>query len=159
MLKETFTLPLPPTGNKILRSRGATFKNSKGDQVGSQYSKSKKEWENWIIDLVRYKQKFPGRVWFHYQWHLDYFERRDPDNVVMSCKYIHDALTKAGIIVDDSLKYIKGFQHEFYDLRWQPNGKSKKPYLILIVADYPHINGVEIKPYKLKQLAEMGDLA
>ena len=123
---ETFTLPLPPTGNKILRSRGNTYGNGKY----SQYSKSKKEWENWIIDLVCNKKKFPGMVWFHYKWYLDYFNRRDPDNVTMSCKFIHDALTKAGIIIDDSLKYIKGFQHEFYDLRFQP-GKGKKPYLIL----------------------------
>ncbi len=137
MIKETFTLPLPPTGNKILKSRGATFRNAKGDQIGSRYSKSKKDWEKWIINLVRGKQKFPGRVWFYYRWYLDYFENRDPDNVVMSCKYIHDALTKAGIIVDDSLKYIKGFQHEFHDLRQQIANKGKQPYLVLIITDHP----------------------
>ena len=39
--------------------------------------------------------------------------RRDPDNIASAKKYILDALQKQGILQNDNLKWIKGFEDEF----------------------------------------------
>lgn len=44
--------------------------------------------------------------------------RRDLDNIAFAKKFIQDGLVKAGIIKDDSGRYIKGFSDSFdYDPR------------------------------------------
>jgi Holliday junction resolvase RusA-like endonuclease len=40
--------------------------------------------------------------------------RRDIDNISAGQKFILDALVKAGVIKDDSQKYVKSIRHEFY---------------------------------------------
>ncbi len=37
-------------------------------------------------------------------------KRRDPDNVIFAKKFILDAMVNAGVLVDDSQKWIKGFE-------------------------------------------------
>ena len=39
--------------------------------------------------------------------------RKDPDNFCHSRKYINDGLVKAGILYDDSMKWIKGFKESW----------------------------------------------
>ena len=40
-------------------------------------------------------------------------ERVDPDNVAFAKKFVLDALVKKGVLVNDSRKYIKGFEDDF----------------------------------------------
>lgn len=42
-------------------------------------------------------------------------KRRDVDNIQSSQKFILDALQKAGILVNDSRKYVKQIHHKVYD--------------------------------------------
>jgi Holliday junction resolvase RusA-like endonuclease len=41
--------------------------------------------------------------------------RRDGDNIAAGQKFVQDALVSAGVLTDDSLKYVKGFNHVFRD--------------------------------------------
>jgi Holliday junction resolvase RusA-like endonuclease len=40
-------------------------------------------------------------------------KRRDPDNVMAGQKFIFDGLVKAGVIPNDTWRYIKGITHRF----------------------------------------------
>jgi Holliday junction resolvase RusA-like endonuclease len=40
-------------------------------------------------------------------------KRRDPDNVMAGQKFIFDGLVKAGVIPNDTWRYIKGIAHRF----------------------------------------------
>jgi Holliday junction resolvase RusA-like endonuclease len=56
---------------------------------------------------------------------LTYWEpnaRRDPDNITFAKKFILDGLKEAGVITDDSQKWIKGIDFE----RWYVAGKEDR---------------------------------
>lgn len=42
-------------------------------------------------------------------WH-EKNKRRDPDNVIFAKKFILDAMVNADVLVDDSQKWVKGFE-------------------------------------------------
>ena len=46
--------------------------------------------------------------------------RKDTDNVAFSKKFINDGLVCAGVLLNDSRKYIVGFSDEFYIDRENP---------------------------------------
>ena len=48
-----------------------------------------------------------------YRWYSR-DNRKDIDNVAFAKKFINDGLVKAGVIQNDSRKFIKGFKDEFY---------------------------------------------
>ena len=65
-------------------------------------------------------------AWLAIQSHIPRFEkayfiitwyepdlRRDPDNIMAGQKFIMDGLVQAGVIPDDSQKYIAGIVHRF----------------------------------------------
>ena len=49
--------------------------------------------------------------------------RRDPDNIMAGQKFILDALVQAGVIPNDSQKYIQGILHRFDVDRKNPRVK------------------------------------
>lgn len=49
--------------------------------------------------------------------------RRDPDNITFAKKFILDGLKEAGVITDDSQKWIKGFDYE----RWFVVSMDEQP--------------------------------
>jgi hypothetical protein len=116
-----FTCPLPPTLNdQIRKARTNKFKSAR----------VKKEWTLYIAGLAK-KQKIPqflGQVWLHYEWKLVNFNR-DPDNTSAAAKYINDGLKHAGIIVEDNLKIIQGYDHTF--TKWDEDR------VILTISDSP----------------------
>ena len=56
---------------------------------------------------------------------IDYYEgkRRDVDNIQSSQKFILDSLVEAGVLVDDSQKYVKQIYHRIFN--------SKKEYSVV----------------------------
>lgn len=46
--------------------------------------------------------------------------RRDIDNITAGMKFILDGMVKASVIKDDSQRYVKGVEHEFYVDRVNP---------------------------------------
>lgn len=56
-------------------------------------------------------QDYP--VTITYRWYSKN-KRKDIDNVAFSKKFINDGLVTAGVLEDDSRKYISGFTDEFY---------------------------------------------
>jgi len=79
--------------------------------------KFKKEWTDMIAIYCKQQQilKFIQSV----KIHITYYEqnkRRDVDNIYSSSKYILDGLVQAGILIDDSPKYVCDIKNQIeYD--------------------------------------------
>lgn len=58
------------------------------------------------------KAHFKNPVRMHYTWYEKDL-RRDCDNIAFAKKFIQDAFVKAGILIDDSRRYVKGFTDDF----------------------------------------------
>lgn len=58
------------------------------------------------------KAHFTRPVVMHYTWYEKDL-RRDCDNIAFAKKFIQDAFVKAGILIDDSRKYVRGFTDSF----------------------------------------------
>ena len=60
---------------------------------------------------------------------IDYYEgkRRDVDNIQSSQKFILDSLVEAGVLVDDSQKYVKQIYHRIFN--------SKKEYSVVYLLE------------------------
>lgn len=67
----------------------------------------------WEARLARLKpvQAYPVKI--TYRWYSP-DQRKDTDNVAFSKKFINDGLVEAGILENDSRKFIAGFTDEFY---------------------------------------------
>lgn len=58
-------------------------------------------------------EKFDIPVKIKFSWYIK-DRRKDPDNIVYAKKFILDGLVKAGIIPNDTQRYIKGFADEWF---------------------------------------------
>lgn len=58
------------------------------------------------------KAHFTKPVRIHYTWYEKDL-RRDCDNIAFAKKFIQDAFVRAGILIDDSRRYITGFTDNF----------------------------------------------
>lgn len=101
---------------------------------GNKYlaNKLKKSQEVQILyglSLTSKKCVFTSPVAISITWY-EPNSRRDVDNVVFAKKFILDALVQAGVLKDDSQKYVKSFNE-----------------LVLVDKNNPRIE-VEIKEYK-----------
>ena len=96
-MKTSFTCPLPPTLNEIVREARGHW--SKG-------AKQKKYWTHKISLICFGLPKFPDRVWLSFDW-LVKTRALDPDNISASAKFICDGMTEAGVIAKDSLMIIQ----------------------------------------------------
>lgn len=118
-----FIFPLPPTLNKQI------------DLARDHWSKSsrvKKEWTNKIcaIALDSNSPSFPGLVWLQYTWYVRF--ENDYDNVQAAAKFISDGLVNAGVIKDDSLKYVQSPVIANYE----PVKRATDSKCRLVITDY-----------------------
>ena len=75
------------------------------------YAKMKERYTNEIAWLSK---KLPSceKIALEITWY-EPDHRRDPDNIMVGQKFILDALVHAGVIPNDSQKYIAGIIHRF----------------------------------------------
>lgn len=59
------------------------------------------------LQLKPYEGKYPVDVYF--TWHTN--TRKDSDNIAFVQKFILDGMVKAGLIIDDSPKYVADLHH------------------------------------------------
>lgn len=52
------------------------------------------------------------QLMLHYDWYVS--TKHDLDNIAFAQKFVQDGMKQAGVIKDDSPKYIIGFTHEFH---------------------------------------------
>lgn len=64
-----------------------------------------------LIQQARGK-KITSPVRLYFTWY-EPTRRRDPDNVASAKKYILDAFVRAGLLPNDTQRWIKGFQDDF----------------------------------------------
>ena len=98
--------PLPPSLNETINSARTSKYAS---------SKTKKRWNTLIADNSKHLKPYSEelKVWFHFTWILK-SKMKDFDNVSSGIKYILDGLVIAGIIKDDSQRYVGNrFVHDF----------------------------------------------
>jgi len=94
-----------PDLNKIIKAA----KNGKGKY--QPYALMKEEYTTMIAWIAKMMPKYE-RVELTITWHEPNM-KRDPDNIMAGQKFILDALVMAGVIPDDSQRYIKGIAHRF----------------------------------------------
>lgn len=77
-------------------------------------AKMKKEYTNLVQEFCTLTrvQKFKGQVTLSFEWH-EANNRRDPDNVVFAKKFILDGMVNAGVLVNDTQKYILGWDENW----------------------------------------------
>lgn len=128
---ETFNFPLPPTLNQIIRTaRGNIYSSA---QV-------KRRWTGNIALMCMGRPQFPAQIWVEFVWKIKRLSTSDADNTSAASKFIFDGLVEAGIIKDDSLKFVMSPL-----LHWYEKGDNSVETRI---ADHPIWNG---KPVKLCQ--------
>ena len=84
---------------------------------GAEYKRNVEADIIWQIRAARNKgtlRPVNGKMVLHIQWH-ESDQRRDVDNIVSAKKFILDAMQKAGIIPNDSRKYVAGVYDEIID--------------------------------------------
>lgn len=61
------------------------------------------------------------RVLVHFTWY-EKDKKRDPDNIVFAKKFILDGLVLAGVLPNDTQRWVKGFTDEIIVTKHQPPG-------------------------------------
>jgi Holliday junction resolvase RusA-like endonuclease len=83
----------------------------KGKRKYQPYADMKEQYTNtiaWLaVKLPKYKKVNITITWFEPN------KKRDPDNIMGGQKFIFDGLKMAGVIKDDSQKYIGVIKHHF----------------------------------------------
>ena len=102
-VKKTLRLKtkLPGTNQVI-----ADTKNSRWS-----YDKTKKKLTNSIIRELIAQKCVPSTPYEKIRVSYDFYEKsngsRDPDNILMGLKYVHDAFVAVGLIEDDTIWHIE----------------------------------------------------
>lgn len=105
-----FTIP----GHLMGLNEYTTLNRSKRGHVLA--SKAKREQEARVSEAIDATgaRSFDGPIELIVSWYDG--TRRDPDNVEFAVKFILDAMVSAGVIPDDSRKYVKAIRHQLFDL-------------------------------------------
>lgn len=87
-----------------------TSANRSNPYAGAKMKKENQEAVMWAIKAARLKPA--GAVDVRITW-IEKDMRRDPDNIRFAAKFILDALVQAGIIPNDTQRYIRGIHDRF----------------------------------------------
>lgn len=82
--------------------------------VGAKMKKGVQRQIRTCIQHANALQPVNGACIVHFTW-FEKTKRRDADNIASAKKYILDAMQEAGILPNDSRKYVKGFTDEIVD--------------------------------------------
>ena len=75
-------------------------------------AKLKKEQTEFVAWQCKGKKKIEKPVVIAYHWYIS--SKHDLDNIRFAAKYINDGLVMAGVLHDDSQRYVKGFEGDYF---------------------------------------------
>ena len=97
-----------PGENEIIK---AAKRSGKG--TSNQYTKLKKDWSNYVADIVKACDLEPAEsIFVYFEW-VDQDQRRDKDNIAAAKKFVFDGMVKAGFIENDGWKQVIGWRESF----------------------------------------------
>lgn len=102
----TFSIPgrMPDLNNMIALAKA-------GHGKYQPYAAHKRRWTDEVAWLCKAAHiPLMGRVSVKITW-CEPDKRRDPDNIAAAAKYVMDGLVMAGVIRDDSQRYVSGISH------------------------------------------------
>ena len=105
--------PLPGLNEMIAAAKS-------GRRGGNRYAKRKKDWTEYIRDLISECTPSPMAA---VSLVIRYYEpnrKRDKDNIAAGKKFIIDALVSAGVIPNDGWKHLRGWRESFHIDRNSP---------------------------------------
>lgn len=73
----------------------------------------KRKYTDLVADTAYDLPAFKSPVFVTFNWY-ERDKRRDPDNVAFAKKFIFDGLVKAGVIKNDTHRWILGFEDNFF---------------------------------------------
>jgi len=86
--------------------------------IGAKIKKEETERVAW--ETKKYKNKIKEPVWMRFDWFTKN-ERKDPDNVAFSKKFIFDGMVDAGVMEGDTRKFVSGFEDYFHTDKKDPH--------------------------------------
>ena len=75
-------------------------------------AKIKKEATEFVVWQVKSLPKITAPANYHFHWIVKN-KRKDPDNVSYACKFIFDGLQSSGVLINDSMAWVKSIHHTF----------------------------------------------
>ncbi len=121
-------LSLPPTTNEMVNeARTNRFKAAA----------TKKQWTSQIAIEAIDAPSFEGLVYLGFRFFVNRFTS-DHDNIQGAKKYLMDGLVQAGVLKDDSLKYIHPIVVDQFFLT------KKDKYVIITISDSPIFEIIEL---------------
>lgn len=104
-----------------------TKKNRANVHAGSAMKRRETERAAWAARAA-HMPRFARPVWVTFHWYEpEKGRRRDIDNVAFAKKFILDGLKLAGVIADDSPKWVVGFRDVF--------SYSRDPHIVVTLSE------------------------
>lgn len=109
--------PLTITINSELLDLNAYIRLERSPRKGYLIAASRKreltEAVAWEAKAESKGRELNGPCSFVFRWYAPN-RRKDPDNIAFARKFIMDGIVDAGILPNDTWRYVKGFQDQFY---------------------------------------------
>lgn len=83
--------------------------------IGAKIKKTCTEniWMECMSEENSKQEPIKAPVYIHFRWYTKNL-RKDADNIAFSKKFVLDGLVKAGVLPDDTRRWVNGFSDQFY---------------------------------------------
>ena len=86
--------------------------NRDSKYTGAQMKKTATEAIAWYVFAEHQNLKITKRSRYLMHWYCP-DKKKDPDNISAAVKFIMDGLVMAGTIINDTWRYVEGYEHDY----------------------------------------------